>query len=234
MPWQEKGLRRLGKAGAGALAGAGSGALAGAGLLFWAPRQERAQSGIHALSHPSYPLVEAARAGRYAFHQLVSVHALHGGEFPPEISPLHLLKGGALGSASAALTAASKRSCAVKALAGADIVGARGSKATRRKEWLQKKLHTCQVDHRHTGCGQVLMSFGVGCCCLLSFFGGRVSFRVVCVVFCGELRRVGWVCCLLRGIEASQLPGRRVSFGVVCDVVFFFWGNKNWKLTDAA
>ena len=54
--------------------------------------------GIHAkLPHPAQALVEPVRAGRCAFHQLVFVRALHGGEFPPEPipGPLHLLKGGA-------------------------------------------------------------------------------------------------------------------------------------------
>ena len=82
----------------------------------WAPRQERAWAqerdgrlgrsglrrigsrGIHAeLPHPAQALVEPVRAGRCAFHQLVSVRALYGGEFRPEpiSGPLHLLKGGA-------------------------------------------------------------------------------------------------------------------------------------------
>ena len=53
---------------------------------------------IHAeLPHPAQALVEPVRAGLCAFHQLVSVRALRGGEFPPEPipGPLHLLKGGA-------------------------------------------------------------------------------------------------------------------------------------------
>ena len=53
---------------------------------------------IHAeLPHPAQALVEPVPAGRCAFHQLVSVRALHGGEFRPEpiSGPLHLLKGGA-------------------------------------------------------------------------------------------------------------------------------------------
>ena len=111
----------------------------------WAPRQERAQAqnrptfdgrlgrsglrrigrsglsrGIHAeLPHPAQALVEPVRAGRCAFHRRSSAR-----------SPFTFSKVVPLGSASAALTAASRRSCAVKAPAGADIVGARGSEAT--------------------------------------------------------------------------------------------------------
>ena len=75
------------------------------------------------------------------------------------------------------------------------------------------------------GCegGRGRVSFGVGCCCcLLSFFGGaggRVSFRGGCCC-----------CLLLRGMEASQLPGGRrgkggesaLELGVV--VCFFLGG----------
>ena len=82
----------LGAAGSvmGASAGAGSGfmgASAGAG----------SGAGLRRIPHPAQALVEPARAGRCAFHQLVSVRALHGGEFRPEpiSGPLHLLKGGA-------------------------------------------------------------------------------------------------------------------------------------------
>ena len=51
--------------------------------------------GIHAeLPHPAQALVEPVRAGRCAFHQLISVRAPH--EFPEtDPWPLHLLKGGA-------------------------------------------------------------------------------------------------------------------------------------------
>ena len=68
---------------------------------------------IHAeLPHPAQALVEPVRAGLCAFHQLVSVRALRGGEFPPEPipGPFTFSKAVPLGSASAALTAASRRS----------------------------------------------------------------------------------------------------------------------------
>ena len=64
--------------------------------------------GIHAkLPHPAQALVEPVRAGRCVF-----VRALHGGEFPPEPipGPFTFSKAVPLGSASAALTAASRRS----------------------------------------------------------------------------------------------------------------------------
>ena len=95
-------------------------------------------------------------------------------------------------------------------------------------------------------------------CCLLSFFGGegRVSFRggeggwgrvsfgvgcetVVVVVYFlffgggGASQLPGWVSCLLRGMEASQLPGVRrgdggesaLELGVVV-VYFLFLGGE--------
>ena len=72
------------------------------------------------------------------------------------------------------------------------------------------------------GCegGRGRVSFGVGCCCLLSFFGGA-----------GGESASGCVCCLLRGMEASQLPGGRKGKGgesalelCVLSSAFFFWG----------
>ena len=91
---QRLSMARMLMAGAGAGASAaGSGAAGG--------RSGLGRSGlgrIHAeLPHPAQALVEPVRAGLCAFHQLVSVRALRGGEFPPEPipGPLHLLKGGA-------------------------------------------------------------------------------------------------------------------------------------------
>ena len=76
---------------------------------------------------------------------------------------------------------------------------------------------------------------------------GRVSFRVVCCLLRGiEASQLpGWVCCLLRGTEASQLPGCVMSSSAgdggesaleLCVMLSSsFGGNgvKNWKLTDA-
>ena len=90
-------MARMLVAGAGAGASAAGSGAAGPG----SGRSGLGRSGlgrIHAeLPHPAQALVEPVRAGLCAFHQLVSVRALRGGEFPPEPipGPLHLLKGGA-------------------------------------------------------------------------------------------------------------------------------------------
>ena len=106
----------------GALAGAGSDASAG--------------GGIHAeLPHPARRWL-SRRAQAVALFTSSSPSVRCTEESSPRsrsLAPFTFSKVVPLGSASAALTAASRRSCAVTAPAGADIVGA-------------------------TGCGQVLMT----------------------------------------------------------------------------